>query len=208
MAMFAKLKTALKWIGIGFVVLIIIGVFFGKKADQTASSQPAVAPTVQQPVSAPKPAEKSAVNEMVPALTNSSSNTQTLEQCLIACTQSKEFLDCTASHGSGAEICYKISDQCRDKNCIQSLNSTQSSNPFDNLSKEDATHALGVCLAWHSTVKNDQVDWHSIGSKPNVISGNVNSVIINWVQRNIDDKTNSGTIKEAMDGCKIAGLPY
>ena len=81
---------------------------------------------------------------------------------------------------------------------------------FDKLDPQTATHALGVCLAYHSSVKNDLESLsgktRTLFSYPNV-RANLQDEGKDWIIRyTMGDK--NVLLKEAKEGCDLAGLPY
>lgn len=83
------------------------------------------------------------------------------------------------------------------------------SKSFDKLEPQEATHALGVCLAYHSAIVKD-LDTMSDRVKTLMshanIRGNLMDEMQSWIARYyMGDK--EVLLKEAKDGCRTSGLP-
>ena len=84
------------------------------------------------------------------------------------------------------------------------------SKSFDKLEPQEATHALGVCLAYHSAVRKDLEKLsdkvRTLTSYPNV-RANLTDQGQDWIARYyMGDK--EVLLKEAEDSCRISGLPF
>jgi hypothetical protein len=84
---------------------------------------------------------------------------------------------------------------------------------FDELSSQEATRALGVCFAYHFSIKKDfdQVkgQFSPLIAKSNV-SANLQKEGEAWTYRAMtgSDEGKKNAMKEAEKSCAIAGLPY
>ena len=84
------------------------------------------------------------------------------------------------------------------------------SKSFDKLEPQVATHALGVCLAYHSAITKDLEKLsdkvRTLTSYANV-RGNLTDEGQGWITRYyMGDK--EVLLKEAKDSCQISGLPF
>lgn len=80
---------------------------------------------------------------------------------------------------------------------------------FKNLEPREATHALGVCSAYHMVVKKDldtlSEKIRTLMSYSNV-RGNLTDVGQDWIARYfMGDK--EVLLQEATEGCRVSGLP-
>ena len=84
-------------------------------------------------------------------------------------------------------------------------------NAFDQMDSKAADHALGVCLGYHFSVKNN-LDSYSQQIEALMLSRNVSRAMEdegkNWIKRYKETEDKSALLNEAKESCDLTGLPY